>query len=100
MNIADDVSQLSNDVLTANINDSIITVGLKNGHLININSAEYDSDDSLRDIIWNAVLRLIISATVSSTTRDQIAAVVDLASVEDFVINNTISNSCTYKYAA
>ena len=100
MNIADDVSQLSNDVLTANINDSIITGGLKNGHLININSAEYDSDDSLRDIIWNAVLRLIISATVSSTTRDQIAAVVDLASVEDFVINNTISNSCTYKYAA
>lgn len=100
MNIADDVSQLSNDVLTADINGSIITVGLKNGHLININSAEYDSDDSLRDIIWNAVLRLIISATVSSTTRDQIAAVVDLASVEDFVINNTISNSCTYKYAA
>ena len=100
MNIADDVSQLSNDVLTANINDSIITVGLKNGHLININSAEYDSDDSLRDIIWNAVLRLIISATVSSTTRDQIAAVVDLATVEAFIINSTISNSCTYKYAA
>ena len=100
MNIADDVSQLSNDVLTAGINGSIITIGLKNGHLININSAEYDSNDSLRDIIWNAVLRLIISATVSSTTRDQIAAVVDLASVEDFVINNTISNSCTYKYAA
>ena len=43
MNIADDVSQLSNDVLTAGINGSIITIGLKNGHLININSAEYDS---------------------------------------------------------
>ena len=100
MNIADDVSQLSNDVLTAGINGSIITIGLKNGHLININSAEYDSNDSLRDIIWNAVLRLIISATVSSTTRDQIAAVVDLATVEAFIINSTISNSCTYKYAA
>lgn len=100
MSLAQDVSQLSNDVLTADIIGPIITVGLKNGHLININIAEYDSDNSLRDTIWNAVSRLVISATVSSTTRDQIAAVVDLASVEDFVINNTISNSCTYKYAA
>lgn len=100
MNIADDVSQLSNDVLTADINGSIITVGLKNGHLININSAEYDSDDSLRDIIWNAVLRLIISATISSSMRDQIATIIDMATVEAFIINSTISNSCTYKYAA
>lgn len=81
-----DLESLSNGVMSGIITNDRITLKIRSGQSKDLVLNDYPTDELLRDAIHTIVSQLFIGASISEETRDVVAALVELTSIEEFYI--------------
>lgn len=80
-----EIKSLTNDVMTINITDDRLTFSILSGKSKELNTSEYTDTDTLRNEVRTVIMQFIVSAAISTKTRDFVATVIDLDSIENHV---------------
>lgn len=80
-----EVKSLTNNVVSASINDKTIILRTISGISKELNICSYTDENILRNEIRTIITQLIVCTALSSKTRTAIADVVDITSIEKYV---------------
>lgn len=84
-----DLATFSNGVIIGRLVDNNLTLSVLSGQSCEIPTGRYTSDEQLRNAININVANLFVGASISEITRDKVASLVDLSTIEAFYINST-----------
>ena len=80
-----EVKSLTNNVVSASINDKTITIKTLSGISKELIICNYTDESALRNGIRTSITQLIVCAALSNKTRNAIADVVDITSIEQYI---------------
>lgn len=80
-----EIKSLTNNVMAINVIDNQVTFSVLSGKPKELGVKDYADSAALRDKVRSITMQLIICAALSDKTRESIAKVIDLNSIEDYI---------------